>query len=175
MTLSIVAAFPIESKLVPSFLENIIDKRVAGIALNLLEKTIHWICSWIYCPYNTLYKAKMARIHLFSDSQALLLDSTKQGIAKIDKDSISLHGKKVYFNLIPHVETIFSREAFTDYVVVQDDEHRRPGWYKIVHQETPHPGNLRPMEKYWMVNTNQLHQFLGGPPSRVYLAEQIDT
>ncbi len=176
MTQVIIAAFPVESRFVPSCLECLIDKKVAGIALNLLERLVDWICSWIYCPYNSLYQAKLSRVHRFSDEITTLLDSTKQAIARIEfdwkNDYISLHDKRVVFNQIPNVEIVFSSQSFTDYVVVKDDENRRPGWYKIVEQEAPRPGNLIPMEKFWMVNTNQLHQFARGTDP-IYLAEQL--
>jgi hypothetical protein len=174
MTQSIIAALPVESRFVPGCLENIIDKKVAKVALNFLEKWVDWILTWIYCPYHNLFMAKLSRVHLFSDAATPLVDSTKQGVANIDfewrNDYISLHGKKVYFNPIPNVEIVFSRQAYTNYVVVRDDESRRPGWYKIVVQEIPRPENLRPMEKSWRVNTNLLHQFVGWN-TPAYLAE----
>lgn len=174
MALAIIAALPVESRFVPSCLETLVDKKVAGIALNLLERLVDWICSWIYCPYYNLYKEKMARVHLFNDQVTPLFDSTKEGIANIEyewvNDSITLRDRRVCFNPIPHLEVVFSRMNFTDYVVIQDDDRRRPGWVKIIEQELPRPSNPKPMEKYWVVNTNELHQFQGEDP--VYLAEQ---
>ncbi len=162
MTQAIIATLPVESSFVPSHLESIIDKKIAGIALNLIEKLLNWILSWVYFPYNSLYQAKMARVHRFRDKITPLLDCTRQGIAQIDfnskNDYISLHKRKVYLSPIPNIEFTFSRDVFTEYVAVTDDENRRPGWYKIVEQETPHPGNQIPMEKHWLVNTNQMHR-----------------
>jgi hypothetical protein len=162
MIQSVVAALPVESSLVPSHLESIIDKKIAGIALNLIERLLNWIFSWIYFPYNRLYQAKMARVHRFRDNITPLLDCTKQGIARIDfnskNDYISLLARKVHFKPIPHIDITFSRETFTEYVAIIDDENRGPGWYKIVEQEAPHPGNQIPMEKQWLVNTNQPYQ-----------------
>lgn len=179
MSLAIVASFPVESNFVPSCLEYIIDKKVAGIALNLLEELVDCICSWFYCPYNMLYQEKIARVHLFSDQITHLYDCTKKAVASIEhdwaNDFITLHKTKVYFNLNPNIDVIFSKQTFTDYVVVCDDERRRAGWYRIIEQGLPQKANLKPMEKSWQVNTNQLHQFAGRvkvtEASPVYLAQ----
>jgi len=174
MTLSEIAALPVQSQFVPSFLESIIDKKVAQIALNCLEELIDAILTWIYCPYHNLYQAKLARVHLFRDTTPLL-DSTKQGIAEIEQngknDYIKLHNKRVYFTLIPNLERFFSRAAYISYVNVFDDDNRRPGWYKIVEHELSRAGNERPMAKCWMINTNQLHRFEGINEAPFYLAQ----
>ncbi len=175
MALSVISAFPIEAKLVPIFLENIINKKVAGLALNILEKLVHRIFSWIYRPYNTLYVQKLSRIHLFSDGKAQLLDSTQHKVAQIKHDQkknhdyVSLHGENVYFSPLPLVETVFSKASFTEYVAIHDDEKGRPGWYKISQLETPREGNATPMVKSWQVNTNE-SQRIERSPRPGYLA-----
>ena len=172
MTPSAIAALPVESRFVPGCMESILDKKVAKTALNILERLIDWIASRIYCPYNNLYQAKLARIHRFSDTTPLL-DSTKQGIATIDRDGghdcINLHNNKVCFWPNPHTERVFSRSAYISYIVVQDDG--RSGWYKITEHELARPGNERPMAKYWFINTNQFHQFQGLDRPPFYLAQ----
>lgn len=178
MTQAVVASLPVDSWFVPNFLAEILDKKISRVALNLLEEFIDWISSWIYCPYIFLSQEKLKRIHQFSDQMTSLFDSTKEGVAQIYRgliDYISLKNVKVCFSPNPNIAVLFSRQAFTDYVVVMDDEKRRPGWYKIIEQETPRPANPTPMEKCWLVNTNEMLQFQnwmgrGLPP--VYLARQ---
>lgn len=159
MTQAIVASLPVGSRWVSSCLESIIDKKVRGVALNFFEKIVDWVFIQIYRPYNSLYKAKMARVHTFSDGSAKLFDASKQKVAGIDfefgNDFITVKKKRVLFNPNPNIEPVFSREAFTDYIVVKDDEKRRPGWFEIIEQEIARPGNPKPMGKSWMVNTNQ--------------------
>lgn len=164
MTQSIVSSLPVDSRFVPSCLESIIDKKVRKVALNLLEKIVDWLFTWFYCPYHSLYKKKMARVHLFSDSITPLFDATRRGIAGIcrhqQRDYISLNNRKVYFSPNPNIEIHFSRQAYTDYVVVRDDR-RRPGYFHITEQELSRPGNRNPMEKTWAVNTRDV--FPDGP------------
>lgn len=174
MTQAIVASIPVESRLVPSCLESIIDTKVRGAALNFLQKLVDWFFTWFYCPYHSLYTAKLARVHPFSDGVVKLYDSTKQGIGGIDfewgNDFITLNERKVFFNLNPHIESVFSRQYFTDYVAIKDDEKRRAGWFQIIEQEISRPNNPKPMEKSWMVNTNHFGQVLGQP--NAHLVEQ---
>jgi hypothetical protein len=178
MTQAIVASIPVDSWFVPDFLAEILDKKISGIALNYIEEFVDWICSWIYCPYILLGQAKLKRIHRFSDQIVSLFDTTKKGVVQIKRsliDHICLKNVEVCFSANPNIAVLFSREAFTEYVVVKDDEKNRPGWYKIIEQPTPRPTNPRPMEKCWLINTNEMHQFQDGmgqilPP--VYLAKQ---
>lgn len=169
MTQAIVASFSIESRWVPSCLETLIDKKVAGAALNFLQKLIDWFFSWFYCPYHSFYLEKAARVHAFNDGEVKLFDATKQGIGGINHNFITINGRKVLFNPNPHIETLFSRRTSTDYVVIRDDEKRRAGWFQIIEQEISRPGNPKPMEKLWLVNTNQFYPQLNG-----YLVEQPD-
>lgn len=162
MSLTVIGSIPVESILVPSFLENIIDRKIAKLALNMLEKLVDRILSWIYCPYNQLYQEKKARIYTFGDGLTCLIDSTKLGIAKIDFDwetaYVALHSIKVLFNPDPNIEFTFSRDGNTDYVVILNDDKRGRGWYKIIEQEIASPTNPRPMEKHWHVNTHDVHK-----------------
>lgn len=155
MTQAIVASFPVTSPFLPTFLENIIDKKISGVALNLLEKLMDWICFRVCCPYMAVYRGKMARVHTFSDGETRLFDTTKEKVAKIESawenDYITLRNNKVFFNRNPNIGILFSRQAFTDYVVIKDDERRRGGVFQIIEQEIPRPGNPRPMEKSWHV------------------------
>jgi len=175
MTQAILHSLPVESRFIPSCLENIIDKKIQDVALNKLERLIHWICSWIYCPYQTLYQAKMARVHTFSDGAAKLFDATTQGIVKIDfewdTDFIAINHKKVLFNPKHNMEVRFSRKADTDFVVVRDDAKRRAGWFEVSEQEISRPGNAKPMAKTWVVDTNQIIPF--GKQS-AYLAKNCE-
>lgn len=171
MTQAIVASIPIDSRFVPSCLETIIDKKVSGVALNFLEKLVDCLFTWFYCPYHSLYQAKTARVHFFGDGEAKLYDTTKQGVGAIERNgSITLNERKVFFNLNPNIESVFSRQAFTDYVVIKDDEKRRPGWFQIIEQEISRPNNPKPMEKSWTINTNRFGQILG--QENVYLVER---
>ena len=180
MSLAIIRSIPLDSKLVPTFLEEIINKKVATVALNIFEELIDWLCSWLYYPYIKLYNDKKARIHTFSDAQTSLVDCTKRAIAKIDFDwnidYVSLHNVKVLFTPNPNIDIVFSRTVHTEYVVVLDDKTRRPGWYRIIKQDLTLPSNKRPMEISWWVNTNQMHQFeqQGGllGQTSFFLAEQ---
>ena len=172
MSLSAIRTIPLDSALVPVFLEDIINKKIVGAALNALENFIDWLCSWIYYPYIKLYNGKKARIHTFSDNITPLVDSTKQGVAKIDfewdKDYISLNRIKVLLSANIHINVTFSKKAHTAYVLVLDDEKRRPGWYQIIEEELPRPSNLNPMEKSWWINTNKIHYVNQNP---FFLAE----
>lgn len=176
MSVAVIRSIPVESSLVPSFLEDIIDRKIANLSLNILEELVDWILSWIYFPYHQLYQEKSARVHTFSDGLTRLVDSTKLGVANIEydwsTDFVSLHAIKVYFIANPNIDFTFSRQTNTDYVVVIDDEKRGPGWYKIVEQEIARPMNPRPMEKCWYINTRNLHKAAGGYPKNFFLVEQ---
>lgn len=176
MTQAVIASIPLSSPFVPNCLENLIDKKISGEALNIMQKLIDWICMWFYCPYNILYHKKVARIHTFTDGTAKLYDATKQGIAGIqyswENDYISLFDKRVYFNPNPQIQIIFSRQAFTNYVVVKDYDIRGANWFQIIEQETPRANNNAPMEKSWLVNANIIRYFTNNPMRNVYLVEQ---
>jgi hypothetical protein len=155
MTQAIVASIPVESRLVPSCLESILDRKVRGVAFNFFQKLIDWFFTNFYIPYDSLYRAKMARVHSFSDGLVKLYDTTKQGIGNIEKDSITIHQRKVFFHRNPKIESVFSRKALTDYVLIKDDEKQRPGWFQIIEQPILQLGRPNPMEKVWSVNTNR--------------------
>ncbi len=169
MTPANIAKLPVESIWVPTCLDNVINKKIAGVALNRLERWVDWICSRLYCPYNTLYNGKKARVHFFSDpveksvesgDSIPLFDRTKEGIANIEHgfgiDCIFLNGSKVRIGQ-GKVKVVFSKANQTDYVAVEDGES--PGLYKIIEQALPSEDNMRPMEKVWKVNGGELHQF----------------
>lgn len=175
MVLSIIASLPVDSRFVPTCLENIIDKRVAGVALNFLERLFNWLCTWLYFPYNTLYKAKMVRVHTFSDGIVRLFDATVRGLAGIEHDwehdYVTLHDRNVRFNLNPNIKNHFARAMNTDYVVVRDDPIKRINWYQIIEQEISRPENPKPMEKIWYVDANKVHRFEEEQSEDVFLAE----
>ena len=170
MRSAIIASLPVESRLVPGCFESILDAKVQGAAMNFLQRLIDQFLTWLYCPYHSLYLAKMARVHLLSDGKVRLYDATKQAVGGVDSNFITIRGTRVFFNANPHIWTVFSRQAFTDYIVVQDDEKRRPGWFQIIEQEISRPGNPKPMEKLWTVDTNRFGAVLGH--ADVYLVEQ---
>lgn len=154
MTTPIAASFPVSSRFVPTFLENIIDKKISGIALNMIERLLHQICSWLYWPYRNLYREKQSRVHTFSDNQTRLFDATRDKSAKIEfewgNDYITINGNKVPFTNNPQFEVVFSRQKYTDYVVVKDARERGPGWFQIIEQELPRESNPSPLEKAWV-------------------------
>jgi hypothetical protein len=167
MTQAVVSAIPIESRLVPNCLESIIDIKVRGAVLNIFQKLIDWFFGNFYLPYDSLYQGKMTRVHLFKDGLVKLYDTSKQGIGRIEKEFLTIHMRKVFFNRNPNIASIFSREVGTDYVVIKDDERQRPGWFQIIEQAIPQQGRPRPMEKVWSVNTNRF-----GKIPNTYLVEQ---
>ncbi len=89
-TLEIIAKVPIDRTLVPKCLEDIIDKRIAGVALSALEEFVNWFLSWVYSPYNTLFETKAKRICTFQDDEVRMCDSTEGGIVKVKEDAICL-------------------------------------------------------------------------------------
>jgi len=46
----------------PRCLENIIDKKVEGLALSIFEKIADFFCSFLWCGYQRLYQAKIAMV-----------------------------------------------------------------------------------------------------------------
>lgn len=161
MTQAIQFTIPVHSKWVPNCMERLIDKQIGGVALSTLEKLIDWVMKRLYCPYQTLYKEKMGRIHYFSDKEAQLFDCTTDRIAGIRHpkegvppcDFITLREKKVYFHQNPRILTIFSKKAFTDYMIVKDAPERGAGWCKITEHETVRPEADKPEIHEWFVDT----------------------
>jgi hypothetical protein len=168
MTQAILASFPVESRFVPGCLESIIDAKVQGKALNVLQRLVDWICSWLYCPYKNLYRAKMERVHPLADKEVKLYDLTKHGVGGVESDFVTIQGRRIFFNDNPLIGTVFSRRAFTDFLVLKDGG--RPGWFQIIEQEVARPSNPRPMEKSWFVNANHFGSVAG--QTGVYLVEQ---
>jgi hypothetical protein len=169
MTQAVVASIPVESPYVPGWMENIVDKKITGFALNWLETFVDWLCMKLYCPYSSLYNRKMARIHIFNDNIVRLFDATQGGVARIesgfDWEFITLFQTRVYFAFDPHNHRmVFSRERKTNFVVIVDDPHRRSGWVQIIYHEIAKPGDPPPMEIRWEVNTNNK---LADPPRYV--------
>lgn len=154
MTHAVVASLPVESRLVPGCLESLIDMKVRGAALNFLQQLIDYFCTWFYCPYHALYLAKMARVHPLQDASVKLYDATRQGVAGVDHDFITIYNRRVYFDANPRIERVFSRRAHTDYITVRDAPSA--GCFQIIVQDIPRPGNPRPMETSWTVNATRL-------------------
>ena len=91
----------------------------------------------------------MSRVHNFSDNKVQLFDATKAKNVALefewDHDSIFINRKRVQFNPAPN----FSSKAFTQYVLVKDDENKGAGWYEIIQQELPRPSLPTPMAIRW--------------------------
>lgn len=172
MVVKILASIPLDSHFVPTCLENILHKKIAGVALNILERLIHWVCSWIYSPYKTLYKAKLGRVHTFSDGIVKLIDTTVKGIAKTEGNYVVLRNRIVHFNWNTNIQTTFARKENTDYVIVRDDPKKRANWYQVVEKEISRPENQNPMEKIWHVNANLSYRFKERIERDVFLVEQ---
>lgn len=172
MSCAAIQSIPLNSFFVPYPLEDIMDRKIANLSLNIFERLVHWICSWIYSPYYTLYIQKEERIHKFTDGITLLIDSTKDGVAGIRSDDgktfVSIYTNDVLFAKNPNIQFTFSRKMNTDYLVVLDDEKKGPGCFKIIEQEIGRRQNPNPMLKCWHVNTGLLYQ---GNPRNYYLAE----
>ncbi|MBX7066398.1 MAG: hypothetical protein K1X28_04125 [Parachlamydiales bacterium] len=169
MAVEVVAQIPVTSILVPSCLEYIINKKVAKMALSIIENIIDVIFSWIYCPYSFLYLAKLTRVHTFRDGTPMF-DCTKNGIANItgtqNNGRITLFATQVFFSIRRNIEYAFSRANRTEYVVVQDDPRARPNWVQVMEQEMKFPDKTKPKEKLWTVNANMSHRFEGQNPLR---------
>ena len=119
----------------------------------------------------------MARVTIFRrwDRQALRCDTSKDRRVNLSRILILLSsiGRKLFSTKTSNIENTFSKQACTDYVVVRDDEKRRPGWFEIIEQEISRPGNPTPMAKTWMVNTNKVHHLTQGREIKeAYLVEQ---
>lgn len=150
MAQAILASFPVDRHFVPSIFESLIDKKVMGVALNFFQRLVDRLLTWAYRPYDALYLAKMARVHLFNDGLARLYDATRGRVGGVNNDSVTIGGKIVQFTN-RNISALFSRHAHTDYVVVRDDASRGGGWFQISTQEIPHDGNSNPMEISWIV------------------------
>jgi hypothetical protein len=172
MVVKVLASLPLDSHFVPTWLEKISHKKIAGVALNILERLIHWLCSWLYSPYKTLHIAKQGRVHTFSDGIVKLIDTTVKGIAKTEGNYVSLRNRIVHFNLNTNIQTTFARKENTNYVIVRDDLNKRTNWYQIVEKEISRPGNRNPMEKIWHVNANLIYRFKERVERDVYLVQQ---
>jgi hypothetical protein len=161
MTLGIVAQIPVSSQFVPAFLEDILNKRIANVALNILETVLDFILSWIYCPYNYLLQRKMERIHSFNDGTPLY-DCTIDGISAIQRKErngrLALLGTRVMFSLLQNLEREFSQRHRTEFVIVREDPSHQPGRYQIAEQAQPFADTTRPMENIWSVYTFETHR-----------------
>lgn len=163
MTQAVVASLPVESPYVPGWMENIVDKKITGFALNWLEIVVDWLCWRLYCPYSNLYIRKMARIHIFNDHTVRLFDTTRCGAGGIlseefDREFITLFKNRLYFAHDPNNDNmVFSRARRTDFVVLRDDPLGKQGWFQIVNHEVAKPGGPPPMPITWDINTNKLH------------------
>lgn len=161
MTLEIIAQIPVSSRFVPAFFEDILNKKIAGLALNILETVLDFILSWIYCPYNYLLQRKMERIHSFNDGTPLY-DCTVDGISEIQTKEpngrLTLLNVRVMFSLSLNMEREFSQRHRTEFLTVREDPSNRPGWFQIAEQEQPFADTTRPMENVWFVNTSETHR-----------------
>ncbi|MBS0625248.1 MAG: hypothetical protein JSS32_04290 [Verrucomicrobia bacterium] len=159
---------PVSHHRIPPCLENILDKKIVKAAMTCLEKLVHILCTWLYRPYRTLFQAKSERIHFFSDGQAFLIDCTRNKIAKIaedhylnlenlqdvvEKDRITLNGRRVLFSEDERINVRFARASYTDYVVVKDSG---PNRVEIEEQETVRAGQRKADKKSWFVDLTKI-------------------
>lgn len=120
-------------------LETIAEKKIQGIAMNTLEKLVHWIASW-FRSYRNLITSKQTRIASFGMGIAyindvvdrrhpLLFDCTSHRIADTKsiplpngnqfRSYLTLIGRKVFFNADLNLHRIFNSET-TREVIVED-------------------------------------------------------
>jgi hypothetical protein len=175
MTLEIVTQIPVSSWFVPAFFEDILNKKIAGVALNILETVLDFILSWIYCPYNYLLQRKVERIHFFTDGTPLY-DCTIDGISDVQKKErngrLTLLGSRVLFSLPSSIEREFSQRHRTEFMVVREDPLHRAGWFQVAEQPQPFADTTRPMEAAWFINTSEIHRLDRQSPS-FFLAQTV--
>lgn len=155
LTPEAVSQIPVSSWFVPSCCERILNKKVAQVALNLLEKIVDWVLSWIYCPYQYLFQAKLARVHLFAD-ETPLVDCTKEGIVSIVNGQIAISGRQVQFTIGMSDALPFSKATRTEYVIVQEAPEEAHEM-QILAQEMAYSDGTRPREKMWRINLTKIH------------------
>jgi hypothetical protein len=155
------------------FLENIIEKKVAHVALNVFEKIVDYICRHVYGAYSLrLEHSSRSRLHYFRDG-AILHDQTKNRLIGIrcetrfnlvtramlgamhdaqhpsDErvDYITINGVDVRFDHRPNIDTLFGQSYGTNCVVVKDNAN------EIIIKEYETSGNV----KKWSVNPSKFY------------------
>ena len=159
MILAIVSSIPTpHHQLAPEQIQ-LADKKIAGVALDALERTRHLDLLQVSSDYKTFYDSKSARVHWINDVYTRVFDTTAEGVVSIVDEGIY---EKLYITGHELVMTmpdkflsmIFSRLAGTDYLVVSDGNAKDQ---YVVKQEIL-PSEVLEFGLCWDVNTRLCSQ-----------------